>query len=150
MPFWILYVPCMWGSLDSLLRVSCCTLNSGGCLNACCMCCATPGELPAFTAEWDIERGATVQDQIKRHITAAAAAGQPGRLLPDGAVLWVRLHDDCDEKVVAAALAEVTQQLLPRIQCDKTLDVQVRTGLGACFCCRVGGGCATLNRQGVL
>lgn len=83
------------------------------------------GETPTFSAVWDVQPGSIAAD-ISRHVSQAAA--QPDGLAMQGQVLFVRLPDNCHEYSVAEALQETAQQLLPRLDCDMKLDVQV--------CCR--------------
>jgi hypothetical protein len=80
------------------------------------------GETPIFSAVWDVQPGHIAAD-ISRHVSQAVA--QPDGLAMQGQVLFVRLPDNCHESSVAEALQETAQQLLPRLDCDMNLDVQV-------------------------
>lgn len=70
---------------------------------------------------------------IARHIDATAATPD-GLLVLDSKVLLVQLPEHCNDKEVADALQEVVQQLLPRLNCSMTQDVQVMTADGARCC----------------
>lgn len=85
------------------------------------------GEQPQFSAVWDIRPGFIAAD-ISQHVSRAAA--QPDGLAMTGQVLLLRLPDSCSEADVAQALQQAAQQLVPRLDCDMKLDVQV--GCAAC------------------
>jgi hypothetical protein len=84
------------------------------------------GKTPTFSAIWDVQPGRIAAD-ISDHVRQAA--GQPDGLAMQGQVLFVRLPDNCHEQAVAEALQQTAQQLLPRLECDMQLDVQVCTAM---------------------
>lgn len=73
-----------------------------------------------YSAVWDIRPSAIASD-VSYHISTLAA--EP---LPQGGVLLLRLPDSSSDADVAEALRQATQQLVPRLDCDMKLDVQVR------------------------
>lgn len=109
-----------------------------------CTWCHHAGEQPQFSVVWNIEPGSIAAD-VRRHVEAAAA--QPGGLALDGKVVLLQLPDACASKDVADALQQVVQQLLPRLECDMQLDVQVcscvhgRCSILHCVLIQVGDGC---------